>query len=639
MELLPKRPSTYVFGGMIALSLYLKYLENKSNKESSSNISDSSNSNTLERIKKDYYKLPTNLKIHIINDVDQCDRLLLKLYEDVIRNIEQLDFEEQQEKELEKLMNGSQEDDESSSSSSTIKIISPEQCKVDMKHLEQHQIDKKKEKREKMLERVLGLDAEWGNSKSMAEASLRESNGIKTNDKVALIQIAFKDEVFLIQCLRLKAIPKSLQLLMADHRILKVGVSIAQDATTIIKHLGIEVKGCVDLVPLGNMTGFDGCGLAALAKSTMGVTIDKSHHIRCGHWESEQLTPDQIHYAACDAWIGREIFNVMYDKHVDTHKTEITPTEFVSPFITSTFKIKNKNGGGGAKSGSSADSPINAKKKSSFATLIPDGRVLYDNCLMFAQDGETLLCNISKKKVEWYLSRNLATKFCDDPIKIKLTFTPKGNGHAEDKYYLSNKTNNCCVCGSGKQLMRHSIVPHSYRQYLPVRVKSHSSHDVVLLCCDCHLHVNRRIHLMRMMIANEYGIEYDTGADSMEIDMQILKLTKQAAVLMHAMYPTSSKKSVQLPANKFEEFKKNVCQHLNKEELTLEDLTNLANQNPRNKRPDYIPHEKRVMDTVISKGDQEIEKFIVKWRQHFVQVTSPKHLNEHWDINKKSFQN
>jgi hypothetical protein len=37
------------------------------------------------------------------------------------------------------------------------------------------------------------------------------------------------------------------------------------------------------------------------------------------------------------------------------------------------------------------------------------------------------------------------------------------SGHADDAYYLSDKANQCVVCGHTGDYLRHSIVPHCYR--------------------------------------------------------------------------------------------------------------------------------------------------------------------------------
>lgn len=44
----------------------------------------------------------------------------------------------------------------------------------------------------------------------------------------------------------------------------------------------------------------------------------------------------------------------------------------------------------------------------------------------------------------------------------------------------------CVVCGHQGEYLRHSIAPHCYRQHFPQAMKSHLSHDIVLLCVGCH---------------------------------------------------------------------------------------------------------------------------------------------------------
>lgn len=45
-------------------------------------------------------------------------------------------------------------------------------------------------------------------------------------------------------------------------------------------------------------------------------------------------------------------------------------------------------------------------------------------------------------QVRWYLDRQLAEVVEETPsIAIRLKFTPRGSGHADDQYYLSDKDN------------------------------------------------------------------------------------------------------------------------------------------------------------------------------------------------------
>jgi hypothetical protein len=158
------------------------------------------------------------------------------------------------------------------------------------------------------------------------------------------------------------------------------------------------------------------------------------------------------------------------------------------------------------------------------------------------------LCTCSQKKIDWYIKRGIATleSGCEAPT-IRLRFEPNGRTHAADQYYLADKANHCAVCGDTKQYLRHrcspqinaiasfvlttaeathggrgppldclarlhcldcscadwlwlvdththSVVPPCYRQHFPDAMKSHLSHDIVLLCVPCKQTVNTAVH-------------------------------------------------------------------------------------------------------------------------------------------------
>jgi hypothetical protein len=42
--------------------------------------------------------------------------------------------------------------------------------------------------------------------------------------------------------------------------------------------------------------------------------------------------------------------------------------------------------------------------------------------------------------------------------------------------------------------LRHSVVPHCYRKRFPGAMKSHLSHDIVLMCLDCKQRANALVH-------------------------------------------------------------------------------------------------------------------------------------------------
>ncbi|XVE74468.1 hypothetical protein DITRI_Ditri12bG0019400 [Diplodiscus trichospermus] len=131
---------------------------------------------------------------------------------------------------------------------------------------------------------------------------------------------------------------------------------------------------------------------------------------------------------------------------------------------------------------------------------------VYHNCRIYANDGR-LLCYCDRRKLEWYLCRDLAKLVDDDPPAIMLLFEPKGRPEDEDNdFYIQSKKNICVGCGEGNHYLRYRVIPSCYRIHFPEHLKSHRSHDIVLLCVDCHEVAHAAAEKYKKRIAGEYGI-------------------------------------------------------------------------------------------------------------------------------------
>ncbi|KAL1106754.1 hypothetical protein V6Z11_D04G225300 [Gossypium hirsutum] len=131
---------------------------------------------------------------------------------------------------------------------------------------------------------------------------------------------------------------------------------------------------------------------------------------------------------------------------------------------------------------------------------------VYHNCRIYANDGR-LLCYCDRRKLEWYLSRDLAKLVDDDPPAIMLLFEPKGRPEDEDNdFYIQSKKNICVGCGEGNHYLRYRVIPSCYRIHFPEHLKSHRSHDIVLLCVDCHEVAHAAAEKYKKQIAGEFGI-------------------------------------------------------------------------------------------------------------------------------------
>jgi exonuclease 3'-5' domain-containing protein 2 len=87
----------------------------------------------------------------------------------------------------------------------------------------------------------------------------------------------------------------------------------------------------------------------------------------------------------------------------------------------------------------------------------------------------------------WYIEKDLGILIQEDPLRVRLKFEPSGRPEGPaGEYYLTVKDNICVVCGQTESYLRKYIVPHEYRKFFPEVMRDHQSHDVLLMCTNCH---------------------------------------------------------------------------------------------------------------------------------------------------------
>jgi len=123
----------------------------------------------------------------------------------------------------------------------------------------------------------------------------------------ALLQLAAADRVFLFQLTVLDfAGTDTLRELLADPAIVKAGVAVADDLRSLQKLSAFEPAGFVDLGDLARRHKLTTNGLRNLAANLLGLRISKG--AQRTNWAARDLRPQQIVYAATDAWISRELY-------------------------------------------------------------------------------------------------------------------------------------------------------------------------------------------------------------------------------------------------------------------------------------------------------------------------------------------
>jgi ribonuclease D len=143
-------------------------------------------------------------------------------------------------------------------------------------------------------ESIVGLDTETRPAFKKGESHLP-----------CLVQAATDRAVYLFQLRRTEAFPVIAELL-SEARIIKAGVSLADDLRALKKVFPFAEKNMLDLGHVARRSGFEQTGVRNLAGILLGFRIPKG--TKTSNWAARELSAAQITYAATDAWACRELY-------------------------------------------------------------------------------------------------------------------------------------------------------------------------------------------------------------------------------------------------------------------------------------------------------------------------------------------
>ncbi len=121
----------------------------------------------------------------------------------------------------------------------------------------------------------------------------------------SLVQFATASAVYLLQVQQLEFFGAMREILSSEE-IIKVGVSVTDDMRNLKKLFEFDERSVVDLGKVAERHGLKQTGVRNLAGIFLGVRIPKGTKIT--NWAARRLTPQQIAYAATDAWACRELY-------------------------------------------------------------------------------------------------------------------------------------------------------------------------------------------------------------------------------------------------------------------------------------------------------------------------------------------
>ena len=121
----------------------------------------------------------------------------------------------------------------------------------------------------------------------------------------SLVQFATAGAVYLMQVQK-QDYSAVMQEIFSSEKITKAGVSVADDLRDLKKLFEFKESAVVDLGKVAKRHGLKQTGVRNLAGIFLGTRIPKV--AKTTNWAALRLTPQQIVYAATDAWVCRELY-------------------------------------------------------------------------------------------------------------------------------------------------------------------------------------------------------------------------------------------------------------------------------------------------------------------------------------------
>ena len=121
----------------------------------------------------------------------------------------------------------------------------------------------------------------------------------------SLVQFATASAVYLLQAQQPELFG-AMREILASERVVKAGVSVADDLRGLRKLFEFDDRSVMDLGKVAERHGLKQTGVRNLAGMILGARIPKG--AKMTNWAARRLTPQQIAYAATDAWACRELY-------------------------------------------------------------------------------------------------------------------------------------------------------------------------------------------------------------------------------------------------------------------------------------------------------------------------------------------
>ena len=124
-------------------------------------------------------------------------------------------------------------------------------------------------------------------------------------NKVSILQVATHNECFIFK-LYVSGVPEAVKPLLEDNDVLKVALSWGDDVRSLHSRIDYKPGLFVDIQSLVGKVGIEDLSLQKIYANLFRQKISKKQ--RLTNWDNPDLRPDQLVYAATDAWACIRIY-------------------------------------------------------------------------------------------------------------------------------------------------------------------------------------------------------------------------------------------------------------------------------------------------------------------------------------------
>ncbi len=126
-----------------------------------------------------------------------------------------------------------------------------------------------------------------------------------------VVQFALHNKAYLFQVHQEDVLPFLIELLQSE-QLIKAGFDLKSDSGHIYAKLGVHLGGVVDLNTVFSMDGYHKhMGVRAAVGLVFKQRFAKPRHVTTSNWSQPQLTPQQMLYAANDAYAALKVLEAL----------------------------------------------------------------------------------------------------------------------------------------------------------------------------------------------------------------------------------------------------------------------------------------------------------------------------------------